>query len=428
MSMLSSYASRTFASLSVRNYRIYFAGQALSMSGTWMHRVALGWLAYSLSGSGSTLGLVLAAQFAPMLFLGPWGGVIVDRLDKRTTLIWTQTLFAVLVGSLAILVYTGHIEVWMLYVFSLVFGLVSVIENPARQSFPSELVGNDYLKNAVSLNATLNNLARAVGPMLAGIIIATLSIALCFFINAISYLATIAALLLVRSEELHKSAPSLKAPGQLMAGLRYAWSVPSIRITLLMMAVIGTLAYEFQVSLPLFAEQIFAAGAGGYAALMSAFGAGSIVGGLFAAGRHSVAQHQLVVFALLFGGAMVLASVVPSLALAIVGIFVVGVFSINLLSLGSTVVQLESVPEMRGRVMALWSTAMIGSTFIGGPLIGWIGEYAGARWGLAVGGISTLATAAIAGAYLMKRDRYERVPEEVQMRAEQATGQQIRLK
>ncbi len=408
------FGHRTFVSLKTRNYRLYLAGQAISQSGTWMQIVALGWLVLELTGSGSQLGLVVATQFWPILILGPWGGVIVDRFNKRAILFWTNAAFFTLATGVSVLVFTEAIQLWMLYVFAFLYGIVRVFDNPARQTFVSEMVSEGYLKNAVSLNATVNHLMRAVGPSIAGVLIAGIGIAFCFLINGISYLAVIAVLYLMRKEELRTHLPVAKKEGQLMDGFRYVLRTPLIKKTLIMMAVIGTFAYEFQVSLPLLARDTFLGDAGSYAALLAAMGIGSALGGLYSAGRHKIAHHHLVIFAVLFGGSMILTSLMPTLHLAILGMFFVGIFSINVISLGNTTVQLESIPEMRGRVMALWSVAMVGSTALGGPIIGFIGENAGARWGLAAGGIVTVLTVAFLTFALLKKDTLEEIPEDVE--------------
>ncbi|HXK38670.1 MAG TPA: MFS transporter [Candidatus Paceibacterota bacterium] len=411
---IAEFGHRTFASLKIRNYRLYFIGQAISQSGTWMQIVALGWLVLELTGSGSQLGLVVASQFWPILMLGPWGGVIVDRFNKRAILFWTNAVFFALATGISILVFTDTIQLWMLYAFSFSYGMVRVLDNPARQTFVSEMVNEGYLKNAVSLNATVNHLMRAVGPSIAGVLIAGIGIAFCFLINGLSYLAVIAMLYLMRKGELHTKSPVLKKAGQLAEGFRYVLATPIIKKTLIMMAIIGTFAYEFQVSLPLLAQQTFMGDAASYAALLAAMGIGSALGGLYSAGRHKIAHHHLVIFAMLFGGSMVLTSIMPTLHLAVLGMFFVGIFSINVISLGNTTVQLESIPEMRGRVMALWSVAMVGSTALGGPIIGFIGEHVGARWGLAVGGIITIMTVAFLTYALLQRDTLQEIPEGVE--------------
>jgi MFS family permease len=226
---------------------------------------------------------------------------------------------------------------------------------------------------------------------LGGILIATVGIAACFLFNAVSYIAVIIMLIMMSERDLYRGAPARKKSGQIREGLRYVAKMPRIKQMLIIIGVVGTLAYEFQVSLPIFAESTFHAGAGGYASLMSAFGVGAVIGGLFAAGRQNISMRQFTISLFLFGVSIVATSMAPTIALAILGMAVVGVFSINVTSLGNTMIQLDAKPAMRGRVMALWSVAMIGSTPIGGPIVGFIGEHVGARWAVAVGGISALA-------------------------------------
>jgi MFS family permease len=323
---ITEFGHRTFASLKIRNYRLYFTGQAISQSGTWMQIVALGWLVLKLTGSGSQLGLVVATQFWPILILGPWGGVIVDRFNKRTILFWTHSIFAVLATLVSILVFTGTVQLWMLYIFAFLYGMVRVFDNPARQTFVSEMVDGNHVKNAVSLTATANHLMRAVGPSIAGVLIAGIGIAFCFLINGLSYLAVIAMLYMMRGEELHIKLPVAKKTGQLMEGFRYVLATPIIKKTLIMMAIIGTFAYEFQVSLPLLAKQTFNGDAASYAALLAAMGIGSAIGGLYSAGRHKIAHHHLVIFAMLFGLSLILTSIMPTLYMAVLGMVLVGVF------------------------------------------------------------------------------------------------------
>ncbi len=419
--------NKTFSSLKIRNYRLYFIGQAVSLSGTWMQTVAQGWLVLQLTGSGTQLGAVVALQFVPMLFLGAWGGLVVDRYSKRTILYLTQVVFALLTLGLAALVFTGAIHIWMLYVFAVLFGFVRIFDNPARQTFVSELVDAAHMKNAVSLNATENNLARAVGPSVAGVLIAGVGIAFCFLFNALSFIATIITLYMMREEELYLPPAYQKKAGELRAGFRYVWHSPLIRDTLLLIAVIGTFAFEFQVSLPLLAQETFHSGAGGYAALLSAMGLGAVVGGLFAAGRHKIAPHHLVAFVLLFGASMVATSLMPTLPWAVFGMLVVGFFSINVTSLGNTMLQLESAAHMRGRVMALWGVAMIGSTPIGGPIVGFVGEHLGGRWGVGLGGAATLAAGVVAAVTLLQQDKVRTVSAAVEAKRAESASKNIQL-
>lgn len=412
------FSDKTFASLAIRNYRIYAFGQFVSQCGTWMQTVVLGWLVIELTGSGTQLGVVVALQFLPMLVLGPWGGVMVDRFNKLTILYFTHGIFALLALAMSILVYTGLVELWMLYVFSFALGLIRIFDNPARQTMAPELVKSHHLKNAVSLNATANNLARAVGPAVGGVLIAVIGIAACFFFNALSYLFAIVTLALLHKHELHTAPSSGHKKGQLQEGFRYALKTPNIRRTLIMMALIGTFSYEFQVSLPLLADIVFRGNAESYAALLGAMGLGSVIGGLYAASQHEVAAKDLVFFALLFGISMLATAAMPNLFLATLGMGLVGFFSINFTALATTVLQLESEPQMRGRIMSLWSVAFIGSTTIGGPIIGFIGEFAGARWGLGFGGLIAVFTAALVGVRMLRRRQRQRVSESIEVQSE----------
>lgn len=419
--------NKTFSSLTIRNYRLYFIGQGISFSGTWMQTVAQGWLVLQLTGSGTQVGSVVALQFVPMLFLGPWGGLVADRYNKRTILYIAQVAFGLLALAIAVLVFTGAIQIWMLYIFALLFGFVRLFDNPARQTFVAELVDAAHMKNAVSLNATENNLARAVGPSLAGVLIASVGIAFCFLFNALSFLATIVTLYMMRTQELHAQPAYIKKAGELRAGFRYVWGSPLIRNTLALMTVVGAFAFEFQVSLPLLAQETFHSGAAAYAALMTAMGVGAVLGGLFAAGRRSIAPRHLVIFALLFGASMIAVALMPTLAWAVTGMLVVGFFSINVTSLGNTILQLESAPQMRGRVMALWGVAMMGSTPIGAPIIGFVGEYFGARWGLGLGGAATALAAAVGALILLKKSALQKISATVESRSEEAQAKNIVL-
>ncbi len=395
VSALAAYGRITFASLSIRNYRLFFLGQCVSMSGTWMQTVALGWLVLELTGSGSQLGLVTALQFLPILIFGAYGGVIADRFNKLKIMYWTQACAGVICAIIGVVVILGVVEVWMLYVFALALGVVRVFENPARQSLVYDMVGSEYIKNAISLNATSNNLARAIGPSIGGVLIVSVGIGWCFIFNALSFVGIIATLYMMHASEFIQVAPKENNgdTGSIMDGLRYVQSNPLIRNTLIIMAVIGTFAYEFQVSLPILAQQTFLSDASAYAALFAAFGAGSAIGGIYSASRHTISPKHLVLAIFLFGISIIGTALAPTLLVATLGMAVVGVFSINVISLGNSTIQVASAAHMRGRVMALWSMAMIGSTPIGGPIVGWIGEHYGGRWGLAIGGIATVLTA-----------------------------------
>ena len=395
----------TFDSLSVRNFRLYFIGQAVSLCGTWMQTIGQAWLVLQMTGSGTELGLVVACQFVPVLFLGPWGGLIADRFAKRKILYFTQSVSAVLALLLGVLVLTHVATLWMVYVLAFASGLVNVLDNPARQTFIMELVGKEKITNAVSLTSVQVNLARVIGPALGGIFIASLGLAPLFILNGLSFLAVIYALFLMDEKLFSKTPPVEKIDGQIKAGLKYVRSNHVLFDTLIMMSIIGTLTYEFTVSLPLMAEFAFHGNAETYALLTVAMGAGSVFGGLYTANIKKMSQKKLAASALFFGLSVLLAAVMPNLPLEITALIIVGFFSIIFLSGGNVVLQLESSPTMRGRVMSLWAVAFLGSTPIGGPVIGWVGEYFGSRFTLVLGGI-----AAIMAAYMGVRSIQKRNP------------------
>ena len=388
--------ARIFSSLKVRNYRLYFAGQVISLSGTWMQGVAQAWLILDLTGSGTALGLVSSLQFLPVLLFGPVGGVIADRFDKRRLLYGTQVAAASLAAALGVLVATGTVEVWMVYSLAAALGFVYVVDNPARQTFIVEMVGPGDLTNAVSLNSVLVNVARVIGPGLAGVLIITVGLAPCFLINAGSYAAVVIALWLMRAEQLQPAGRTTRAPGQLRAGFRYVRSTPEVLVPLVMMAVVGTLAYEFQVVLPLLARFTFEGDAGTYGTMSLLMGCGAIIGGLATAGGGRQPATALARTAIWFGSIHLAASFAPTLTIAYLAMVVLGAASIRFLALGNAILQLAAAPEMRGRVMALWGVAFLGSTPIGGPLVGWVGEHIGPRVAMGLGGVATLACGLLA--------------------------------
>jgi MFS family permease len=417
---------RTFFSLGIWNFRLYFIGQAISLSGTWMQTIGQSWLVLQITGSGTALGLVTALQFLPVLVLGPWGGVIADRFSKRTILYCTQSAASVLALVLGVLVATGWVRLWMVGLLAVCLGLVNTVDNPTRQTFVIEMVGKEQIQNAVSLNSVLVNLARVIGPAIAGALIASVGLASCFLVNAASYIAVLISLRMMHAEHLHSGVLVARASGQLREGFRYVRSTPVLRNVLLMMAIIGTLSYEFQVILPLFAQFTLGGGAGTYAALTVSMGVGSVIGGLYTASRGRVVPGMLISAAFLFGLVILAAAIAPNLAFAMAALVLVGVFSINFLSLGNTTLQLESVPEMRGRVMALWTVAFLGSTPIGGPIVGWIGEHAGPRWGLGLGGLAALIAGTL-GFRTLGRGWQFAIPEGVKMDAKRAADRDTRI-
>jgi MFS family permease len=390
LSLLQKFKQNTFSSLKIRNYRLYFIGQSISLSGTWMQTIGQAWLVLKLTNSGTALGLVTALQFLPVLIFGGMGGVIADRQSKRKLIFFTQSVSAILAFILAVLVFTELIKLWMLFILASLLGLVNAIDNPARRIFVLEMVGKKDLGNAVTLFSTVFNLSRIVGPAIAGAVIASFGLAPCFFINAVSFVAVIVCLLMMRSNELHYVEPVKKAKGQLREGLKYVQSAPLLRNLLVMVAIVGTLTFEFQVNLPLFAKFTFNTNADGFALLNSGMGVGAVIGGLLTAGRKKVSPRDLILISFLFGITIIFTALTPTIHVAILSMIIVGIFLIQFTSYAETMIQLESAPNMRSRVMSLWSIAFLGSTPIGGLIIGWIGEYASPRWGLTVSGFAAI--------------------------------------
>ena len=294
MTRLIGAGKTTFASLAIPNYRRYISGQAVSLVGTWMQMAAQAWLVLTLTGSATTLGVVIALQTLPVLLLGPYGGVIADRVDKRRLMVILQAAMGVQALVLGVLTVTGAVELWEIGVLALLLGLNNAFENPARQSFMLEMIGPENLRNAVSLNSVLVNVARTIGPAVAGILIATVGEGVCFLVNAASFVAVIASLSTLDRTALHPTKPTPRAPGQLREGLRYVRRTPELGIPLLMMALVGCLAYEFQVTLPVMAKQGLHLGATGYGFMTSAMGVGAVVGGLLVAAKGKVGLRPLV--------------------------------------------------------------------------------------------------------------------------------------
>ena len=389
-------ARKTLASLAIRNYRRYFAGQLVSISGNWMQNVAAMWLIVELTGSGVSVGVTAALQFLPILLFGAWGGVLVDRLPRRRVLLVTQALLAV--PALALFALTVSGAVTPAWVYGLVFaqGVISAIDMPARQSFVFELVGPDRVVNAVALNSAVVHTARILGPALAGVLIAVAGVALCFLVNALSFVAMLVALRRIDARRLHIAAPAPRERGELRAALRHVRSVPGLWIPLAMMVIVGTLSFNFAVILPLLADDTWQGTATTYAILTAAMGAGSVAGALAVGARGRIGPWVLVLAALGFGVVELLAAGAPTLAVQVAVLVPLGAVTVVFASGVSSSLQLNVAPEMRGRVMALYSMVFIGSTPLGAPLVGWLADIAGPRAGLVLGAAAALAAAAFA--------------------------------
>jgi MFS family permease len=397
----------TFAALAVPNYRRYYGGQAISLIGTWMQMTAQAWLVLTLTHSSTALGLIVALQTIPVLLLAPYGGVIADRVDKRRLMVILQSAMGVQALILGVLTVTGAVRVWQIGLLAALLGLNNAFENPSRQSFMLEMVGPDHLRNAVSLNSVLVNVARTIGPAVAGILIATVGEGVCFLVNAASFVAVVGSLVTMDLTALNPTAPMPRAKGQLREGLHYVRSTRGLAIPLLMMAAVGCLTYEFQVSLPVMASRGLHVGASGYGFMTAAMGVGAVAGGLLVAARGKTGLWPLILAATAFGVAMSLATLAPSLAVELVALAAAGGASISFMATGNSTLQLRSDPAMRGRVMALWFVAFQGSTPIGGPIVGVTMALLGARAGLGLGALTCFAVA-LAGATALHRFRRER--------------------
>ncbi len=402
MTALRRLAGGTFGSLAVRNYRLYFLGQIVSVSGSWMQRIAQSWLVLHLTGSGVALGAVSALQFLPVLLLGAWGGLVADRFDKRRVLLGTQAAMGGLALGLALATLSGVVNVALVYAFALALGFVAAIDMPARQAFVMELVGRKHITNAVSLNSAVFTSARVIGPALAGVLISVAGTGWCFLINAASFLAVLLALAAMKPLELHRSAPAARGRGQLRAGISYAWANREVRALLLIIAAVATFALNFNVILPLVARDSFSGDATTFGLLFSTLGLGSLGGALFTASRRTIGWPGLLAALLVFGLCLLGAAVAPSLIWELLILVPLGVASLAFQATVNSALQLRVDAAFRGRVMALYGVVFVGSTPFGSLLVGWVAEHYGPRSGFVLGGVSVLLTAA-AAAYWWRR-------------------------
>lgn len=394
MTKLRLVTGETFASLRIRNFRLFFIGQAVSQTGTWLRMVAQTLLVLQLTGSGVALGLLAAAQFGPVLLIGPWAGLVADRSDKRKLLLWVQSLFMLKSFVLAGVAFMPSPPLVAVYLLALAGGVLTAFDNPARRSFVVEMVPTDKVNNAVSLNSAVMTGSRVVGPALAGLLVMTVGFGWTFVVDGASYLAVLAGLALMRSSELTPSPVVQRAKGQVRAGLAYVRGMPTLWVPLVMMAAIGTLAFNFQVVVPLFVTRDLGGSDTTFTVLFSVLSFGSLVGALAVARRTSTTVRRVALCAVAFGASMLLLAVAPSQAVAFAVAPLVGMSSIAFMTASTAMVQVEAAPEMRGRVLALQAMVFLGSTPVGGPILGWIAERLGARVGIAVGALACLAAGA----------------------------------
>ena len=427
-------ATTTFSSLRVRNYRLFVAGQIVSVTGTWMQSIAQAWLVVRYLAprgqAGLDVGITTALQFLPMLVLGAWGGLVVDRVDKQRLLFATQASAGILALVLGLLVSAGRgpagaAHLWEVYLLALLLGVVNAFDNPARQSFVVEMVGKDDLANAVSLNSIVMNGARVVGPALSGLLIATVGLAVCFEANAASYLAVIVALALMRRADLLRTERLARAKGQLREGLAYAWRTPRLREPLLLVFVVGLLTYNFNVILPLFARLTFHGGAGTFSALTSFMAGGAVVGGLVVANRGSPNLHRLTLIGMVFGVLIATVALSPTLPVALAFIVPMGALSIAFIATANSTIQMRVDATMRGRVMALYAIGFLGTAPVGAPLVGWISQVSSPRVALLVGASSTVVASAVIR--LRHRNEHRRSAAEAPTAGEVQPGSELGL-
>ncbi len=376
-----------FSSLRVRNYRLFWIGQSVSNTGTWMQRIAQDWLVLSLTGSATAVGITTALQFLPMLLFGLYGGVLADRCNKRRLLLLTQSTMGVTGLVLAALTLSGHVHVTHVYALAFALGLATVVDNPTRQTFVSEMVGPRMLRNAVSLNSANFQSARLVGPAVAGVMISAVGSGWAFLFNGLSFLAPIISLAMIRTGELYATERAPRGKGQLREGLAYVRSRPDLLWTIVLVGFIGTFGFNFPIWLTAFTDRVFEAGAGTYGLLNTLIAIGSLAGALLAA-RRTVSRMRLMVgAALLFGVLEIAAALTPSFWLFAALMLPIGVMGLTFNVTANSSVQLASDPAMRGRVMSLYMMVFVGGTPIGGPIMGWITDTYGARVGFLAGGL-----------------------------------------
>ncbi|MDK1472531.1 MFS transporter [Streptomyces sp. 549] len=391
-----------FSSLRIRNYRLFAMGQVVSNTGTWMQRIAQDWLVYSLTGSATAVGLTVALQFLPMLLFGLYGGVIADRYPKRRLLFVTQSVMGLTGLVLAALTLSGAVQVWHVYAVAFALGMATVVDNPTRQTFVSEMVGPHQLRNAVSLNSANFQSARLVGPAVAGLLITAVGSGWAFLLNGLSFLAPIIGLLLMRTSELYPIAPVPRGKGQLREGLRYVRSKPELMWPIILVGFIGTFGFNFPIWLVAFTENVFHMGAGAYGLLNVLMAVGSVTGALLAARRNSSRLRLLVGAAVLFGVLEIAAALSPSFWLFAALMLPIGMMGLTFNVTANSSVQLATDPAMRGRVMSLFMMVFVGGTPFGGPLMGWITDTYGARIGFLSGAVISLLAAVVVGLVLAR--------------------------
>ena len=386
---------QTFGSLDTHNYRLYFAGDLVSHIGGWMQTMAEVWLVLTLTHNGVAVGATLAFRFLPVLLFGLWGGAIADRFNRRNVLLLTQSLSALLAIALWLIVYTNVVQVWMVFALAVALGMVTVVDEPARHAFLEEMVGWDRVANAVALTSAVGNSARITGPAIAGLLIASVGVEWVFFVNAVSFLAVVGALLAMRPAELRALHLAMERP-RIREGLAYAWGITEIRATIVLVGVVGTLVYNFPTFLSLMASDTFHGGAGLAGFLMALLGVGTVIGALAAAHRARPTSRTVVTAAALLGVSLLVAANLPSRLAFEVALVPVGALAVFFGSTANGHMQIWSAPQLRGRVMAIYMLLTLGTTVVGGPVAGWVCQRWSPRTGIGLAGLGTLAAALLA--------------------------------
>lgn len=389
----------TFRSLHTRNFRLFFIGQLISNSGNWLTMVALTLLVLHLTNSGLDVGLLAACQFGPILVLSPFAGLVADRSDKRRLLYVTQTAEMAQSFALAALAFMHRPPLVALFGVALAGGCLLAFDNPARRSFVTQMVAADDVPNAVTLYSALVNTSRIFGPTLAGALVVTVGFGWCFTIDAISYVTVLVALAMMRDRELRPIAAAPRGKGQVREGVRYVHGVRELWASFVMIAVIGTLSYNFSVVFPLFVERALHGGDAQYTLVYAVFSAGSLVGALAVARRRDIGLRLIVVSAALFGASLIVLGFVPSVLVALPVVALVGVSSVSYMTATTALVQVRAEPSMHGRALALQSALMIGTTPVGGPLLGALADARGARLPVFVGAAAALGAALLGWLY-----------------------------
>ncbi len=387
----------TFDSLRVRNFRLFFSGQLISQIGNWLTLIAQALLVLKLTDSGFALGLLAACQFGPVLVLGAWSGLVADRSDKRKLLMIVQSFAMLQSFSLAFIAFMNHPPVAAIYVVAVLGGIATAFDNPARRAYVVEMVPEANVQNAVSLNSALMTGSRVVGPALAGLLITTVGYGWTFAADGVSYLAVILGLFMMRTRENRPHVVTPRGKGQIREGLRYVRTMPELFVPLVMMAIVGTFAFNFQTVMPLLVKRTLHGTTRTFTLIYSVISVGSLVGALLSARRSSVSVRHIIWSTYAFGASMLLLAITPNVPFTYPIGVLVGISSITFMTTSTAIVQLRADPSMRGRVLALQAIVFLGSTPIGGPILGWVCQHYGARFGVAIGGVSAI----VAGIYGM---------------------------